>query len=712
MPEKINDILENLDSDIDIKDSYKEYQPTADKLEKETTNDILKQLDDLNVWWRRYSLIKKIKTKNFDSVVNKKRLKKLDLSEKPNHFQIVLTSIKNKIKNLKPQKKKKKIKKKTFTKGINLKNKKIFTKKFFLKTTITLLVLSALLVVDKIVIEKQIKSWYSKILSIKDNITNIENSRKTINNAKLDFIISDILFKPFLLIDNENIDNWYYIIEWWKKLTKFLDEWIQAYIALKQFIDDKKDIENIKLTNLLQNMRPDFEKLYSMLNDTISIYNKVTDLWSQELNSQFEKAKAKLTEAQRVLNIVNNNYDTFLSIMWHRKEKNYLILFQNNDEIRPTWWFMWSLATVSIKSWKITNFVRDDIYAYEWDINKVYTDKESAPEWLHEITWTFWLRDANYFIEHNRSSRKIKFFLDKINKDIDAIIYINQNTILDFLEYTWEIHFSKLWTSITKDNFSLVISTLVEAKVFKVWTLWTPKQILFDFANDFLSILKAKKDYSKYMEIIDKNIKSRDLVIYSFDPKENKLLEDLWLTWKIDYSKTLDFAYPVYTSIWWNKSDRYIETKYKKSIKTNNDCSVDTNLNIYRAHHFSKLEEEKVVELLNKYWVEDQTDIINIQWRWTNKSYTRVVLPKQAVVTPKEWLTVYKEQDYTVAEFYITTRRLESTNYDIEYKIPNINCQKYDFKLYKQPGIKIYDVDIIKWWDKIKKRWITWDFKY
>jgi hypothetical protein len=36
-------------------------------------------------------------------------------------------------------------------------------------------------------------------------------------------------------------------------------------------------------------------------------------------------------------------------------------------------------------------------------------------------------------------------------------------------------------------------------------------------------------------------------------------------------------------------------------------------LTIYKAHHFSKYEEEKVSVLLEDYGVEDKRDILNIQ---------------------------------------------------------------------------------------------------
>jgi hypothetical protein len=35
---------------------------------------------------------------------------------------------------------------------------------------------------------------------------------------------------------------------------------------------------------------------------------------------------------------------------------------------------------ITLKNGKIINIENNDIYAYEWEVNKVYTDKDLAPE--------------------------------------------------------------------------------------------------------------------------------------------------------------------------------------------------------------------------------------------------------------------------------------------------------------------------------------------
>lgn len=703
MDKIINDIIvdDNVDENLDISNIYTKVEINVNSLKDNSVNDLKSGLKDINHIWKKSPEVNELNTKNFDSAVKDKRLKDINISWRPGIIKTFLLGLKWKVTL-------------SWVPISIFKERKFFTKNFFRNIWIIFLVIWTLLYLDKFVVENRINSWYQKILSIKDNTWDIDYVKKNINDAKLDFILSDILFKPFLLIPNKNIKNWYNVLLGWKNLTKLLDEWIQTYVATKNFIDNKGWLDNVQLTNLLENLRPDFSLITGLLYNTILMYERIEYLSNPELNSKLSYARNKLTQWYKYLDIINRDFDIFLNLLWNDLEKKYLIIFQNNDEIRATGWFMWSLATVTIKNWKVLDFVNEDIYSYEWELNKVYPNKNPAPEWLNKITETFWLRDSNYFIDFESSSKSINFFIEKINKNVDWIVYINQNIILDFLKYTGGINFPKLWETITEENFSLIISTLVESQAFKVWTLSSPKQILFDFANEFIWVLKNKKDYYAYLDIILKNIKSRDLVIYSFNPEENNLLWKLWLNWKINYSDSLDFAYPVYTSVWWNKSDRYIELKYKKEITKNSDCSIDTNLRIFRTHFFSKFEEKKVNDLLDKYPLKDKTrkDVVNIQWKWENKAYVRVVLPKNAIIEKKKWMNINTHSQATVVDFYINTRLLETTNFEIDYIIPNRECKPYDFKFYKQAGIRDYNIEVKEWEKYIKEYWIKGDYVY
>lgn len=704
--DKIIDILEELDKDIDLTDPDKKIVK-LDELSDKSTLDLSDNFDDLNISWNDKIKIRK-NTKNWlDNISSPKKQKDIDLTKK--------TLLENKDKILKEIKlkedffwkisiKKTKIKKRNFNNNLNEKIK---------KTLLILLFIFILWFADKILIENFVRLWYENLIEIKEDYWNLDYVYKKADKSKAYFQTADILFLPFSYIPNQNISNVNNIISWWINTSNFILKWVNEYKDGKDYLKQNWWLEQMSFTDYLVENRKDFIEMYRYLYNSLSNYLNLWDLWDENLNNKLWFVVEKLFILVKKLEIVEQNFDIWLSILWENSTKKYLILFQNNDEIRSTWGFIGSTAMVTIRNGQILDIENKDIYAYEWLVNKVLpaNKKEKAPKWLNQITPTFGLRDSNYFVKYSDSSNSIKWFLDKIDVNIDWIVYLNQNIVLDLLDSIWWVDSEILWEKITSENFSLIISSLVEAKVFKVWTLWTPKQVLFDFWNELLSKLIKTGDYYNYFDILIENIASKDIVFYSFTPEENSLLWKIGINWYMNFWENLDFNYPVYTSIWWNKTDRFIDYRYDKTIKTKtNSCDYTTNLLIYNTHLFSKYELEKVDNLLDKYWVKDKTDILNIQWRGDNKSYLRVVLPLKAEVKLKKGQVLQKYDKYQIVELFTNTRRLETTKYEIEYDLKNPDCKDYDFKFFKQAWIKDYNLNIFYSWNEMKNTNIESDF--
>lgn len=690
--DKLNDIINDLDENIDLASQYKLDKLRVSNLWKKNTLDFLSKKKIIDLSLNKTIKIRNLKTKFFDSFYSIKKEDKIDTITPKKSLNFFLNKIRLFFKKYYLLYKLRNKKKNRFGFNIKKKHKKI---------ALFIIFLIFILILNKIFIEKLVTNWYDNILEIKLSIGDNNKIKSNIFNSRVNLWLANTLFKPFSFIPNENIKNVEYIIKWWKELSNLLNKSFNLYIDINKFIDEKWWPQNIYLTNLLDNLRDSYSNIYSSLYKSLYYYSKVGDLWNDNLNWKLNYAKENLRYALLFLDVFEKNYDTLLSILWHFSERKYLVLFQNNDEIRATWWFIWSTATITMRYWKVVNVEKNDVYALEWLINKVYTDKRLAPEWLNKITWTYWLRDANYYYEFKESANNIKYFLDKIDYKIDGVIFINQNIILDLLDLVWWVNSIELWKNITSDNFSLIISTLVEAKVFKVWSLWTPKQVLFDFSIELFDKLLTEKDYFWYFNILSKHIKTRDIVFYSFIPEENSLLWKLWVNWETNLNSTLDFNYPFYTSIWWNKTDRYIVYDYQKVIKNiENSCDFETNLTIYKTHNFSENDDKTVIDLLNSYWATNINDVLNIQWRWDNKSYLRIVLPKNIIHFDSPWQKLIEFQDYNILEMYTNTSRFETSRDIIRYNIINPDCKDYSFKFFKQPWKRTYNI----WFDYLNKK--------
>ena len=491
------DIRDNLEKNIDIGKNYKPRKIKFSWVIKKTINDIRKNLKStLDISTFKYVRVFKNNTKNYDSLLSDKRLKDINIVETKWFFKRLT-------------------RKNIFTR------RKLLSKNFLRRSTYFLIAFILVFVISSWFAKVFIDSWYKRLLSLTQSSWDLMEIRKTLKKARFDFVMSSFLFKPLLLIPNDNIKNGNYIIKGGKDLVVLWDELLSYYNYIL-FLIEREWIDSFSITDTLKSSKLKLYDFSTLLSKVIYSYDKIWDLWDMELQRKFIKWKEFLQYTYNQLTLLNRNFDTFLNILWNNEERKYLILLQNNDEIRPTWGFIWSIWIMKVFNWKIVDLDFQDTYAYEWEINKEYTEKIEAPRGIDKITETLWFRDSNYKISFSESTKQIKFFTDKIDNELDGIIYLNQSIVLDLLSITWdlEVNFDEnINNSIEKigeSNFSEVISTLVEAKAFKVWTLWTPKRILFDFWEVLFGELKKQKKYPDYLKVFLDNIASRDIVINLF----------------------------------------------------------------------------------------------------------------------------------------------------------------------------------------------------
>jgi len=221
--------------------------------------------------------------------------------------------------------------------------------------------------------------------------------------------------------------------------------------------------------------------------------------------------------------------------------------------------------------------------------------------------------------------------------------------------------------------------------------------------NEFQGVLKEKNiSQASIAKIIYNDISSRDINFYSFNRQERELLETLSIYNPIDYFSTLDFSYPVFTSISWNKSDRYIEHSYNKIIEQWPECSFYTTLEIQNKHTFWEKDNTYISNLIDPLNInrELKDTLAFIQWNWENKHYVRVIIPKEAVISTKNVDIIdYSDRGQSI-NFYMNTPVWQTSSFKLEYYLPNKQCKTYSYKFYKQPWIEEFDISIDNLWDK------------
>lgn len=702
----VNDIyFEEDKEDLDISSIFliKQIQPIH-KLRKTNLEDIKTNLKDIWLWVKYKIKLFKLKNKILDLSKNKKKtaiklsnynpkidentINIIDIEQYNKQNETLYSDIHSPLYNTNFIIKK-------FFKNIKKIDIKFFKPKFgyikFLKyLSIFLLVITSYLTISFFEVKYTISTFnnfkFDNLLILKKDIKNIKNH----------VYITNLLLTPIYFINNFVNNSDIKSLNTLLKASTYAFNWAINWIDLYEDIKNNYSPNTISWQALWDFISNNYKKIWSINSDlekTISYLETIKKINNPKYDKILKEKLLLLKNINSYSKYIYSNLDLFLDIIWWNSKKTYLIAFQNSDELRPTWWFIWSVWIIDLYKWKVLKFEKKDIYKIEFDI---WTDKfkQKAPEWLNEISKFFALRDGNYYADLASSSDKIKSFLSKTDYEIDGIIYINQNIILDALEIFWSVYFDKIWIEITKDNFSEIISVLVESKISKTSKIDSPKNILFDFINLFIVKLQNDLDYKKYLKLAYNSIEKKDILIHFFNDNQNKLLIDMWLQ-KSYYLVWKDFTFPVFTSISWNKSDRYMKRIFEKNIKKIDNCNLETTFKITQKHTFSINDELQIKNDLYNMNLLDRVNLeqlLEIQWKSKNRQYIRIYIPKNATINSSSTQIKQKElDDKKEVSFYLDTQKLSTSNFEMSYTLPYLWCGDYNFIFIKQPWIKTYE---------------------
>jgi len=119
-------------------------------------------------------------------------------------------------------------------------------------------------------------------------------------------------------------------------------------------------------------------------------------------------------------------------ILGFNKPVTYMVLFQNNMELRPTGGFIGSFALVDIASGKLDSWKVYDVYDADGQLPGYVRPPEPIFNHLKEAQW--WLRDSNWDPDFPTSARRATWFLDKsLDRQVRGVIAVNLEVLREVL---------------------------------------------------------------------------------------------------------------------------------------------------------------------------------------------------------------------------------------------------------------------------------------
>lgn len=302
-----------------------------------------------------------------------------------------------------------------------------------------------------------------------------------------------------------------------------------------------------------------------------------------DYQSEFTKFRFQLSQFNVFLDRAVEYADFLLAMLGESAPKRYLVLFQNNAELRPTGGFPGSYAIIRFNRGFLRELMVDDVYNIDGQARQLII----PPRELQHITANWGMRDANWFINFPDSARQIMKMYTEIDGGlpVDGVLTITPTVIEKILAVTGPIELPAYGKTLTSDNFAAEIQGEIEYGANRE----QPKTILKDFVPQFITYLSQQnqEQWFKVIQILLEGLERKHILAYFNDPYLQKLAKANGLTGEIDQEQPQtprDFLMITHSNIKGSKTDLVIDDFYNLTVDLKEDNSLLHSLEISRQH--------------------------------------------------------------------------------------------------------------------------------
>ena len=212
-----------------------------------------------------------------------------------------------------------------------------------------------------------------------------------------------------------------------------------------------------------------------------------------------------------------------------RGEKTFLILFQNNLELRPGGGFIGSFGIVKTNNGKISDVEVHDTGIFDGRIPNTKTPPQPLSELAFVKSWK--LRDSNWSPDFRANAEKAEYFyrLGGGTEDFDGVIGVNSDVLNSFLSVTGPVKIDDFPGEYNDQTAILLLEYQVEKGFLEQGI---GKEGRKDIMKDLAAVLVQKAHNFKFSEQlemlkkIEEHLKKKDIQLFFKDNDLQKEIEE------------------------------------------------------------------------------------------------------------------------------------------------------------------------------------------
>jgi hypothetical protein len=254
-------------------------------------------------------------------------------------------------------------------------------------------------------------------------------------------------------------------------------------------------------------------------------------------------------------------------------QKNYLVIFQNNNELRPAGGFISSFGVVQMTAGVPTKIQIEDVYGAidEHAVQKAPWPMEMllANEWYKGYTF----RDGNYSPNFPDSANELirLYHLTRPDQKINGVVAVNFRVLEDLLDALGPIQVDG--KILSKDNlFEEITNQVNDVDRHNLDSLANRKSILKSLADAIIKkIIWNPFKLRKVSDVITRSLSRKDLQLFFVNQNLEQLADKN--SWAGDWPETVpgDFLAVNEANLGGMKSDRYLDRRITYQVRFSED---------------------------------------------------------------------------------------------------------------------------------------------
>ena len=326
--------------------------------------------------------------------------------------------------------------------------------------------------------------------------------------------------------------------------------------------------------------------------------------------------------------------DIIREVMGAEDFRRYLVMFQNNHEIRPTGGFLGSYALVDVQKGKVLNIEVPGGGTYDIQGQLGVYVEPPLPLQIVNGRWEF--QDSNWFPDFPASAKKMEWFYQNgRGVTVDGVIAINASVLERFLRVMGPVSSDEYGLLLDSENVLSALQQQVEVDYDKEEN--QPKAVLADVLDQLLTGMKDIDAGSaiQLLAELHEAAGQREIQVFFHDKKlQNKIKSFGWTGEVKEIAPTQDYLMVVNTNLGGQKSDAKIEQEIEQVVNVQEDGRIINTVTIKRTHTGTEGEEFYGKE---------------------NTSYIRVYVPKGSELIKADGFMFPPEEAFNVPEDWYNT---------------------------------------------------------